>query len=117
MTYTVRKYFFFRHKTLQGLRHLHRTQPRRGLPAEQSRLRRRPLIREKLFGFFAGEYLNQVTPFPAAWDFTANSVTGGSASLSCMMSGSLPKRLGARWQATIFAALFFERSLDVTMAS
>jgi len=76
------EYFFFRHKTLQGLpATFDRTQPTPRFAREQfGGSVGGPLIREKLFGFFAGEYLNQDHAVPVGVrDFTANSVTGGSA--------------------------------------
>ena len=76
------EYFFFRHKDLQGLpATFDRTQPTPRFAREQfGGSLGGPLIRDKLFAFFAGEYLNQDHAVPVGIrDFTANTVAGGSA--------------------------------------
>jgi hypothetical protein len=76
------EYFFFRHKDLQGLpATFDRTQPTPRFAREQfGGSLGGPLIRDKLFGFFAGEYLNQDHAVPVGVrDFTTNTVAGGSA--------------------------------------
>src|SRR5258708_7499837 len=75
------EYFFFRHKDLQGLpATFDRTQPTPRFAREQfGGSLGGPLIRDKLFGFFAGEYLNQDHAVPVGIrDFTTNTVAGGS---------------------------------------
>jgi len=76
------EYFFFRHKDLQGLpATFDRTQPTPRFAREQfGGSLGGPLIRDKLFVFFAGEYLNQDHAVPVGIrDFTTNTVAGGSA--------------------------------------
>src|SRR5260370_5437552 len=75
------EYFFFRHKDLQGLpATFDRTQPTPRFAREQfGGSLGGPLIRDKLFGFFAGEYLNQDHAVPVGIrDFTANTVAACS---------------------------------------
>jgi outer membrane receptor protein involved in Fe transport len=79
------EYFFFRHKTLQGLpATFDRTQPTPRFAREQfGGSLGGPLVRDKLFGFFAGEYLNQDHAVPAGVrNFNPDgtgTVSGGSA--------------------------------------
>jgi Carboxypeptidase regulatory-like domain/TonB dependent receptor len=76
------EYFFFRHRDLQGLpATFDRTQPTPRFAREQfGGSLGGPFIRDKLFGFFAGEYLNQDHAVPVGVrNVTTNTVTGGSA--------------------------------------
>jgi hypothetical protein len=76
------EYFFFRHKALQGLpATFDRRQPTPRFAREQfGGSLGGPFVRDKLFGFFAGEYLNQDHAVPiGVRDFTTNSLIGGSA--------------------------------------
>jgi Carboxypeptidase regulatory-like domain len=76
------EYFFFRHKALQGLpATFDRTQTTPRFAREQfGGSLGGPFISDKLFGFFAGEYLNQDHAVPVGVrNFTTNTVTGGSA--------------------------------------
>ena len=76
------EYFFFRHKALQGLpATFDRRQPTPRFAREQfGGSLGGPIVRDKVFGFLAAEYLNQDHAVPAGIrDFTTNTVTGGSA--------------------------------------
>jgi carboxypeptidase family protein len=76
------EYFFFRHRDLQGLpATFDRTQPTPRFAREQfGGSLGGPLITDKLFGFFAGEYLNQDHAVPVGLrDFNTDIVKGGSA--------------------------------------
>ena len=76
------EYFFFRHKDLQGLpATFDRTQPTPRFAREQfGGSLGGPFISDKLFGFIAGEYLNQDHAVPVGVrNFVADSVQGGSA--------------------------------------
>ena len=76
------EYFFFRHKALQGLP---ATFDRRGPTPRFAREQfggslGGPFITDKLFAFFAGEYLNQDHAVPVGVrNFATNTVSGGSA--------------------------------------
>ena len=76
------EYFFFRHKALQGLP---ATFDRRGATPRFAREQfggslGGPFITDKLFAFFAGEYLNQDHAVPVGVrNFATNTVSGGSA--------------------------------------
>jgi len=80
------EYFFFRHKTLQGLpATFDRRQPTPRFAREQfGGSLGGPLIRDKLFGFFAGEYLNQDHAAPVG---VRNFNSDGTGTVS---SGSAP---------------------------
>ena len=79
------EYFFFRHRDLQGLpATFDRTQPTPRFAREQfGGSLGGPLISDKLFGFFAGEYLNQDHAVPVGLrnftDIGTGTLSGGSA--------------------------------------
>lgn len=76
------EYIFFRHKALQGLpATFDRTQPTPRFAREQfGGSLGGPIVRDKVFGFLAMEYLNQDDAVPVGVrDFTTNSLIGGSA--------------------------------------
>src|SRR5467141_2787868 len=74
------EYIFFRHKALQGLpATFDRRQPTPRFAREQfGGSLGGPFVRDKLFGFFAGEYLNQDHAVPVGVrNFVTDSVQGG----------------------------------------
>jgi carboxypeptidase family protein/TonB-dependent receptor-like protein len=76
------EYIFFRHKDLQGLpATFDRRLPTPRFSREQfGGSLGGPVVRDKLFGFLAMEYLTQDHAVPVGVrDFTTNTVTGGSA--------------------------------------
>ncbi len=111
------EYFFFRHKALQGLpATFDRTQPTPRFAREQfGGSLGGPVVRDKLFGFFAGEYLNQDHAVPVGIrNFTTDTVTGGSA-LAFVHDVRITSK--GDWVPTgkdhISLRYSFERSLDI----
>ena len=111
------EYIFFRHKALQGLpATFDRRLPTPRFSREQfGGSLGGPFVRDKLFGFISMEYLDQDHAVPVAVrDFTANTVTGGSA-LAFVHDFRLTSK--GDWipdeKDHISLRYSFERSLDV----
>ena len=114
------EFFFFRHKAFQGLpATFDRSQPTPRFAREQfGGSLGGPLVRDKLFGFFAGEYLNQDHAVPVGIrEFNSDgsgTLIGGSA-LAFVHDVRITSK--GDWVPTekdhISLRYSFERSLDV----
>jgi Carboxypeptidase regulatory-like domain len=114
------EFFFFRHKAFQGLpATFDRSQPTPRFAREQfGGSLGGPLVRDKLFGFFAGEYLNQDHAVPVGVrEFNSDgsgTLIGGSA-LAFVHDVRITSK--GDWVPTekdhISLRYSFERSLDV----
>jgi hypothetical protein len=114
------EYFFFRHKALQGLpATFDRKQPTPRFAREQfGGSLGGPVVRDKLFGFFAGEYLNQDHAVPVGIrEFNSDgsgTLIGGSA-LAFVHDVRITSK--GDWVPTekdhISLRYSFERSLDI----
>ena len=111
------EFFYFRHKTLQGLpATFDRTEPTPRFAREQfGGSLGGPIVRDKVFGFISMEYLNQDHAVPVSVrDFTANTLKGSSA-LAFVHDFRLTSR--GDWRPsdkdTFSVRYSFNRSLDV----